>query len=373
VTSLIGLVLAKRRKYGGYIVHLGIALMFVGFAGKAYGRMTDRTLEKPAAGEASKFQFGGYTFVYDDIFHTSDENKDAVTAQVSVYQGNDKVATVFPAKWDYHKGEGQMTSEVAIKVRGNEDVYVVLTGFDLDSKLGNFRVYINPLILWVWIGFLVMALGTLVCLIPQSLVDRMQWKPRSPIGRAADVGILAALAFGAVLGIASQAQAAGPAGTEHVPAGMGMGQAGGGAAAQNRPQNAITEKAMKELICPCGCARQDIFGCDCQTAADLRGKVIGIMQGYDLNTPEGKKQGYDAVMKQFVSEYGEMVLATPRSQFPWLLPSVAAVGALGLLVIVGRRWMKKGHGPDDTQKPTTPTAADEAYADKLDDELAETD
>ena len=47
-TSLIGLVLSKRRKYGGYIVHLGVAVMFFGFAGKAYDQMIDRTIDKPA-------------------------------------------------------------------------------------------------------------------------------------------------------------------------------------------------------------------------------------------------------------------------------------------------------------------------------------
>src|SRR5690606_4293855 len=50
MTSLIGLVLSKRRKYGGYIVHLGVAIMFIGFAGKAYSHMTDRTIERPAMG-----------------------------------------------------------------------------------------------------------------------------------------------------------------------------------------------------------------------------------------------------------------------------------------------------------------------------------
>ena len=374
MTSLIGLVLSKRRKYGGYIVHLGVAIMFIGFAGKAYGRMTDRTLEKPHMGEVSSFKFGDYKFVYDDLFHTSDENKDAVTAAVSVYLDGELVQTVYPAKWDYHKGDGQMTSEVAIKVRWAEDVYVVLTGFDLENKLANFRVYINPLILWVWIGFLVMAFGTLICLVPQSVVDRMQWKPRTKLGHAADVSILFGVVFAVIMGIASQAHAARgdeqQGSTEHVPAGMGMGAAGGGYASQNRPDSATGEKAMKELICPCGCARQDIHNCDCKTAADLRGKVTAILAGYDLKTDEGKKQGYQAVLSQFVSEYGEMVLATPKSKFPWLVPTIAAIGGLALLTIVGRRWTKRG-GNAPPAGPATPV--DDKYADKLDDELAETD
>ncbi len=389
-TSLIGLILAKRRKYGGYVVHLGIAIMFVGFAGKAYGRMTDRTIEKPAQGVASTFKFGDYTFEYADLFHTSDENKDAVTAQVNVKLGNENVATVYPAKWDYHKGDGQMTSEVAIKVRFTEDVYVVLTGFDLESRLANFRVYLNPLILWVWVGFLVLALGTLVCLIPQGVVDRLQWKPKTKLGRAADVSIVVTVALAVIIGIASQAREAHAAGTpppsaatEHVPAGMGMGQAGGGYAAMNRPTSPTAEKAMKELICPCGCARQDIFGCDCSTAADLRAKVLAILATFDLDTPSGKQQGYDAVLAQFTKEYGGGVLATPKSSISWMLPAVAAVGALALLIVGGRRWIKRGPtaitpavagaAAAGSAAVATSATTDEDAAEKLEDELSETD
>ncbi|HEU4615139.1 MAG TPA: cytochrome c-type biogenesis CcmF C-terminal domain-containing protein [Kofleriaceae bacterium] len=404
MTSLVGLVLAKRRKYGGYIVHLGVALMFFGFAGKAYEHMIDRTVEKPGlyspasgTGESSfaftvprvndkgqkindpvfvgPFSRSRYTFTYENLFHTSDDHKDAVTAQVGIYDYGQRVGTVYPAKWDYHKEDGQMSTEVAIKVRVAEDVYLVLTGFNLDSKQANFRVYINPLILWVWIGFLVLAFGTLVCLIPQRVVDFMQWKPKTRLGRAADVGLLLAIVFSVVAGLSTQAHAAGPqnGGGEHVPAGMGMGDAGGGWAAMNRPPEGTSEKAMKELLCPCGCARQDIFQCDCQTAAQLRGKVLEILAGYDLNTPDGRQQGYDKVIQVFVGEYSEKVLATPRSNFPWLLPSLAAVGALGLIVVAGRRWLRKGR--EDLASRPTPVMPeqDDAYLDKLEDELAETD
>jgi cytochrome c-type biogenesis protein CcmF len=386
-------------------VHLGVALMFFGFAGKAYEHMIDRTVDKPGmfdarngTGESSfaftiprvnamgiteqdpvfvgPFSKSRYTFTYENLFHTSDDHKDAVTAQVGIYDEGERIGTVYPAKWDYHKADEQMTTEVAIKVRIAEDVYLVLTGFDLESKQANFRVYINPLILWVWVGFLVLAFGTLVCLIPQRVVDFMQWKPKTKLGRAADVGILVTVVFGVVVGLASQAHAAGPAASgagEHVPAGMGMGQAGGGYAAQNRPPDGTSEKAMKELICPCGCARQDIYSCDCETAARLRGKVLGILSAYDLNTPEGRKQGYDKVMEVFVGEYSEKVLATPRSNFPWLLPTLAAVGALGLLIVVGRRWVRAGGAATAAKPAATSEEVDDKYLDKLEDELAETD
>jgi len=530
VSSLFGLILTKRRKYGGYIVHLGIAVLFIGFAGKTYDRMIDRTVAKPIhavmdatmlpqgqtvspevislvntathemlrddvgladqlarniertrdatrianAGQlreivglgpkalasleayakaphhvtwqgpaqkrlsvtsakqtlvshgvdpnrinvqqvgqmivatsayqvdveiqarirknlselaevptemidlrakpAAWFEFADYRFVYDALIHTSDDHKDAVTAQVSIWHEGAWLATVYPAKWDYHKSADQATTEVAIKVRFSEDVYVVLTGYDLDAELANFRVYVNPLISWVWIGFLILTLGTFVCLIPQGLVDRVGTRPQSRIGRAADVGLFIGVILGLIL-----AGSAAAAPVEHVPAGQGMGQSGVGYASMNRPANETDGKAMKELICPCGCARQTIHECDCKTAADLRENVQTILADYDMADTKQRAAGYDKVLEYFVHEYGERVLATPKSKVSWLFPSLAVVGGLGLLFVVGRRWIVKP-GKDAATGATKPgaevpkkTAADDAYADKLDDELAETD
>jgi cytochrome c-type biogenesis protein CcmF len=412
-TSLIGLILSKRRKYGGYIIHLGIAVMFFGFAGKAYERMADRTIEKPAvtASDATKarFTFGEYEFVYDRLIHTSDDHKDAVTAQVSIYHHGDLINVVYPAKWDYHKGEGQATTEVAITVRAGllqtsptqwpsvmgrhmlaetfgEDVYVVLTGYDLDSGLANLRIYLNPLILWVWVGFLILAFGTLMCLIPQGVVDRLSRPRTTRLGRAGELAVMVLVAGGVLAGIASQAHAASAPPAEHVQAGMGMGADGTGYAAMNRPTNGTEDKAMKELLCVCGCPRESVFDCKCSTAAQLRRQVmdyLGQVKGngqplFDLKTQDGRDAAYEAVLEYFVKTYGgEQVLATPRTKFSWLLPSLAVIGGLGLLVVAGRRWV--GRGSATATMAAAAAAAgpavsdDDAYADKLDDELADSD
>lgn len=394
-TSMIGLVLSKRRKYGGYIVHLGVVLCFVGFAGKAYDRMVDRTIEAPASVEKiakfgpdgtveslppnskASFAFGSYVFLYERLISTADDHKDAVTAQVSIWKDGKLLNTVYPAKWDYHRGE-EATTEVAITVRLQEDVYVVLTGYDLDSQLANFRVFINPLISWVWIGFLVFAFGTLICLIPQGVVDRLSVRPKSRVGRAGEVGMLAVILFGLSAGLASQAHAQGG---EHIPAGGGMGDDGIGWAARNRPDTGTSEKAMKEILCVCGCPRESVFDCKCKTAADLRGQIMEMVNGrdpsgkplFDLNSPEGRQKAYDAVLTEFVSRYGgEQVLATPRSKFSWLFPSLAVVGGLGLIFVVGRRMVGRGKAVNTAAVAAKPVE-DEAYTDKLDDELAGVD
>ena len=407
LTSLLGLVLSKRRKYGGYIIHLGVAVMFFGFAGKAYERMIDRTIEKPAAmitaKDKAKFTFGEYEFVYENLIHTSDDHKDAVTAQVAIYHHGTLINTVYPAKWDYHKGEEQATTEVAITVRGGvfqqlpnewpatlntrvmsemygEDVYVVLTGYDLDSGLANLRIYLNPSILWVWVGFLILAFGTLTCLIPQGVVDRLSRPRLSRLGRAADLAVIALVIGGVTLGLAGQARADATPPAEHVQAGMGMGADSTGYAAQNRPGNATEERAMKELLCVCGCPRESVFDCKCGAAAQLRKQVMDYLgqSQFDLKTPAGRDAAYEAVLDNFVKTYGgEQVLSTPRSKLSWLFPSVAVIGGLALLIVAGRRWVGRGAAVATTTAAAAATATaaseDDAYADKLDDELADTD
>ncbi len=168
LTAFIGLLFAKRSKYGGYIIHLGVAVMFIGFAGKAYETMVDRTIEQPGA-EVGAFQVGDYTFVYEELVITANDQMREVGARVSVYNADGKLSELFPSKRDYFKAD-QPTTEIDLVNLLAEDVYIVLTGFDERNQTANFRIYINPLINWVWLGFAILMIGTAVCLAPKSLV-----------------------------------------------------------------------------------------------------------------------------------------------------------------------------------------------------------
>lgn len=133
----------------------------------------------------------------------------------------------------------------------------------------------------------------------------------------------------------------------------------------------------------CGCPRESIFSCKCGPASQSRGRVLAIMKQidpttgqpkFDLSTPEGRSQAYDAVIADFVAEYGEAVLATPQSKFSWLLPSLGVLGGLGLLIAAGRRWVRRGDATAaDSAAAVAAAPEDDEYADKLDDELAKTD
>jgi cytochrome c-type biogenesis protein CcmF len=171
-SSFVGIVIGKRRKFGGYIVHAGVAVMFIGFAGKAYTIEEDRTLSKP--GES--FTVGGLTFVYDSLDIDDNPNRTSFVAQMRVLKGKELVTTLFPGRNQYKKGNGEQTTEVAINRRLDKDIYMVLNGFDPKTKLANFRVFLNPLINWVWLGFGLLALGTAVALLKDQWAEA--FKPR---------------------------------------------------------------------------------------------------------------------------------------------------------------------------------------------------
>jgi cytochrome c-type biogenesis protein CcmF len=171
-SSLVGIVIGKRRKFGGYIVHAGVAVMFIGFAGKAYTVEADRTLSKPG----ENFVIDGYKFMYDRLDIDDNPNRTAFVATVRVLKDKDLVTTLYPGRNQYKKGDGSQTTEVAISRRLDKDIYLVLNGFDPKTKLANFRVFLNPLINWVWIGFGILALGVAVALMKDKWADA--FKPR---------------------------------------------------------------------------------------------------------------------------------------------------------------------------------------------------
>ena len=100
-------------------------------------------------------------------------------------------------------------------------------------------------------------------------------------------------------------------------------------------------------------------------------EMVSFVVG-DAGDPPLEPAAYDAVLKFYSHKYGDQFLATPKSSASWLFPSLAVVGGLALLGVVGRRFVQRGRA----ETAATVAAAgpeDEAYADKLDDELAELD
>ncbi len=160
------------RRYGGYIIHFGVALLFIGFVGNAFN-----IHEQAEVQAGDEIRAGDYRLVVRGLEESENDNYIASRARIDVYNQDDFVATMFPER-RFYKASQQPTTEVAIRPRLNEDVYLVFAGLTEDTGKAVIQVYINRLVNWVWIGGFVMVLGTLIALIPSKAPE-----PRRPVRR----------------------------------------------------------------------------------------------------------------------------------------------------------------------------------------------
>ncbi|MFQ5663843.1 MAG: heme lyase CcmF/NrfE family subunit [Terriglobia bacterium] len=163
------------RRYGGYIIHFGVALLFIGFVGNAFS--ADQQAEMQPGDD---FSVGRYRFLLRDLESHDQPNYRSSRARIDVFY-NDKFFTTMRPERRFYKASQQPTTEVEIRPRLNEDVYLVFAGLTEDEQHAVIHAYINPLVSWVWIGGFVMVLGTVIALIP----SRIPKAARPPRGRSA--------------------------------------------------------------------------------------------------------------------------------------------------------------------------------------------
>lgn len=144
--------LRNRRRYGGYVVHLGVVLIVIGFAGGAF-KVERNAFLKP--GETMRV--GGYDLTYEGLRQARTPEKQINEATVIVRRGDSRVGVMRPQS-NFHLAQRQPQSEVAIRTTPVEDLYVVVTQFDADGSAA-IRAFVNPLTWWIWAGAVVMALG----------------------------------------------------------------------------------------------------------------------------------------------------------------------------------------------------------------------
>jgi cytochrome c-type biogenesis protein CcmF len=166
LTAFTTLVARSRRRYGGYIVHAGVGLMFLGFAGKAWD------IEKEASlvpGES--ISIGDYHLRYDRAEMAVDEEKRMVFAHLTAKSGSD-TELLSPAQFIYNR-MGSAQTEVAMVHGLDDDLYVVVGSINPTTKRATFRFHVNPLVLWIWIGAIVMVGGTTISLWPEVSFRRL--------------------------------------------------------------------------------------------------------------------------------------------------------------------------------------------------------
>jgi cytochrome c-type biogenesis protein CcmF len=169
--AIVNLTMRNTRRYGGYIIHFGFVLLFIGWTGQAFSEK----IRLPGSKIGDHFQVHHYDMRVEDMGVRNGPNYAAQFANVSLYDYGKKIAVMSPEWRKYGGRDQQGTTEVAILSTLKTDIYLVFQG-STDGVTGDFTIYYNPLVMWVWIGGTILAIGTLIALLPnrQTPIKRLE-------------------------------------------------------------------------------------------------------------------------------------------------------------------------------------------------------
>ncbi|WP_263365796.1 heme lyase CcmF/NrfE family subunit [Edaphobacter bradus] len=158
--STVLLVRRNTRRYGGYIVHFGIVVMFIGIAGGAFNQAREQEM-----GFGDTLRLGPYRLVCQSFTQESNPNYDTEYALLDVFKGDKKLTQLAPERRFYIASQTSSTM-VALHSTLERDLYVIYEGKNPDTGRPIIKVFLNPLINWIWIGVLIVVAGTFLALAP---------------------------------------------------------------------------------------------------------------------------------------------------------------------------------------------------------------
>jgi len=159
--SAVGqLTMRNTRRYGGYVVHFGMVLIFVGLSGAAFNQ--DKQMEMAPG---SRMELGPYSLVCQTFTSRPEQNYTAERATIEAFRSGKQTMMLYPERRFYPANE-QAGTMVAIYSTLKEDLYVVYAGRSPENNQPVIHAYLNPLVKWIWLGGLIVVLGTGLALLP---------------------------------------------------------------------------------------------------------------------------------------------------------------------------------------------------------------
>ncbi|MBI2678947.1 MAG: heme lyase CcmF/NrfE family subunit [Candidatus Koribacter versatilis] len=160
VAAMVHLTRRNTRRYGGYLVHFGVVLIMIGFAGAAFNQEREQEMGLGDTMQLGRYKLVGKTFTQDDTpNHTSD------AAIIDVYENGKPLGTMYPEKRLF-KANNEPGTIVAIRSTLRDDLYLVFAGLNATGTKPIIKAYLNPLVGWIWFGVVITILGTLIALVP---------------------------------------------------------------------------------------------------------------------------------------------------------------------------------------------------------------
>lgn len=165
MTALTRLVAANRRRYGGYIAHMGVIAMAVGIAASSTYRIErDVTLQR---GESVAAPAGGFEVRFDDLWAADEPQRFVVAAELAVLKDGKVIGRIDP-RLNFYRNNDQPITTPGVRSRPNLDLYVNLMAFERDGSSVTLRILVEPLVMWIWLGGGIIGLGTLIAIWPQE-------------------------------------------------------------------------------------------------------------------------------------------------------------------------------------------------------------
>jgi cytochrome c-type biogenesis protein CcmF len=310
LTAFARLVAKSRRRYGGYIVHVGIAVMFLGFAGKSWEQKKELSLA-----ENQSTEIGEYSITYKGPRREVDHEKVMIFADVDVRRNGELVGTVSPAQFAYKDAGQQNSSEVAMFHTLRNDLYVAIGTVSPATKRASFRLYINPLVNLVWLGVVVMMLGCFVAMWPE-----VSFQEAGAFAYVRALGSVSSMMMMSVLLALAPSQAR--------------------AQQQEMDRTGIVEQSEEEralfrqLLCNCGtCPKEALETCTCSWAHNAREAIRDDLR---------KGMSPEQIRKKYAEQHGEACVIVQASSGKeaalWIVPSILAIGGFGLIWHLSRKW-----------------------------------
>jgi len=166
--SMLHLWHRNTRRYGGYIVHFGVAVVIIGILGTPFNREAEKEM-----GFGDKINIGPYTLVCQSYTQDDNPNFSNEWAIINVFKGNEQITTMYPERRLYKASSQPQTipriyATVAQDLFLVNDLYVVYEGRNEETGRPIIKAHLNPMVPWIWIGLITMIFGTITALIPNA-------------------------------------------------------------------------------------------------------------------------------------------------------------------------------------------------------------
>lgn len=156
----------NHRRYGGQLAHLGLMMVVIGVIGSSLYNAEKKY--ELSAGESA--DLGRFTLTLLSVDEIRGANYRALQATIALEdEHGTEISVLTPQKRQYDKWQQELNTEVALRSTVRDDVYVILAGWEAGGEVVAIQALLNPLVLWIWLGGIVMAAGSFFCILPRML------------------------------------------------------------------------------------------------------------------------------------------------------------------------------------------------------------